>query len=424
MDANRGEIARLELLADVDALAGRLERWAENAPDWQPAESARALIRRLAARAEKLKLRLDAPLVVATLGGTGTGKSTLINALVGCEVTAAGRSRPTTNRPAMICRRDITPEMLGIDPRAVDLHQHDLPSLAELVLIDCPDPDTTEEVSQQDNSPEVSGGTNLQRLRAILPHCDVLLVTTTQQKYRSAKVSDELAAAAAGARLVFVQTHADLDEDVREDWRHVLSGRYASGDIFLVDSPAALADACEGREPKGQFAQLLKLLTSELAGAAGNRIRRANFLDLVANTLDGCQRRIDEQMPPIEQVETAIEQQRARFAQQMAGQTRDELLSSRRQWEHRLLTAVTSRWGFSPFALLLRLFQGLGGLISGAMVWRARTPAQMALWGAVGGMQTWQKYRKRRLAEQGVDRAAAAGWTRADLTEAALILAG
>ena len=37
---------------------------------------------------------------------------------------------------------------------------------------------------------------NLARLRAILPKCDVLLITATQQKYRSARVADELAASA------------------------------------------------------------------------------------------------------------------------------------------------------------------------------------------------------------------------------------
>ena len=60
---------------------------------------------------------------------------------------------------------------------------------------------------------------NLARLRAILPKCDVLLVTATQQKYRSARVADELAASAPGAHLVFVETHADLDDDIRDDWR-------------------------------------------------------------------------------------------------------------------------------------------------------------------------------------------------------------
>ena len=233
--------AHLELLAEVNALAAELSRWADQAPDWPTARSCAALVRRLVERVDTLRVRLDAPLVVATLGGTGTGKSSLVNALVGSEVTQPGRQRPTTRRPTLICRHDLAPEMLGIDPASVQLVRHDAPILRDLVLLDCPDPDTTED--------ESSPGTNLARLRELLPHCDVLLVTTTQQKYRSARVTDELAAAAGGARLVFVQTHAEVDEDIRDDWRQSLSGHYATGEVFFVDSLC-----CAGRCTAGPAA--------------------------------------------------------------------------------------------------------------------------------------------------------------------------
>ena len=141
----RPELEHLELLAEVDALLGRLQRWADRAPPWQPAEPCRALVGRLAERAESLRVRLEAPLVVATLGGTGTGKSTLVNALVGVEVVQTGRERPTTTRPTLICRPDLSPQMLGISPDGIEVVRRDLPALAELVLIDCPDPDTTED---------------------------------------------------------------------------------------------------------------------------------------------------------------------------------------------------------------------------------------------------------------------------------------
>ncbi len=249
----RDELAHLELLAEVDALVDRLSRWAANIPAWQPAEKCRALVRRLADRASSLRVRLDAPLVVATLGGTGTGKSALVNALVGAEVVQTGRARPTTTRPTLVCRPELTPEMLGIDPGSVELVHRDLPAIRDLVLIDCPDPDTTEQdalipdLSQKRREPEssfVAGppplapSSNLARLRAILPHCDVLLVTATQQKYRSARVAEELVAAASGAQVVFVQTHADLDDDIRDDWRrmrddwrHVLAAERLSKDL-------------------------------------------------------------------------------------------------------------------------------------------------------------------------------------------------
>ena len=41
------DLAHLELLAEVDALVDRLNRWADDAPAWRPAEKCRALVRRL-----------------------------------------------------------------------------------------------------------------------------------------------------------------------------------------------------------------------------------------------------------------------------------------------------------------------------------------------------------------------------------------
>jgi hypothetical protein len=47
--------------------------------------------------------QLDAPLVVAVGGSTGAGKSTLVNTLVGTEVSKAGWLRPTTRSPVLAC---------------------------------------------------------------------------------------------------------------------------------------------------------------------------------------------------------------------------------------------------------------------------------------------------------------------------------
>src|SRR5918912_675344 len=46
---------------------------------------------------------IDAPLLAVIGGSTGAGKSTLINSLVGAEVSAAGVLRPTTRSPVLIC---------------------------------------------------------------------------------------------------------------------------------------------------------------------------------------------------------------------------------------------------------------------------------------------------------------------------------
>jgi len=249
-------------------------------------------------------------------------------------------------------------------------------------------------------------------------------VTTTQQKYRSARVADELAASAPGARLVFVQTHADCGEDVRDDWRALLHEDYATGEMFFVDSTAALDDSRAGLQPRGEFGRLVDLLTRELAGAAAHRIRRANFLDLVDETLLHCRERLDETMPAVKELETAIQEQRARLAGRLADQMRSELLANRRQWESRLLGEVTSRWGFSPFSGVLRLAQGLGGLVTRAALLRARTPAQMALWGAYEGWRWQRKRSDAKSADAGANRAVEFSWDDGELRTSAIIVDG
>ena len=352
----RPELAHLELLAEVDALSEALGQWADESPPWHPARTCTALVRRLLERVRLIRLRLESPLVIATMGGTGVGKSALINALAGDEVAKTDRSRPTTRRPTLICRPGMTPDLLGIDANSVAVVHRDLPALAHLVLVDCPDPDTTEATDAPD--------TNLARLRHILPHCDVLLVATTQQKYRSARVADELAAAAAGARLVFVQTHADTDQDIRDDWRGVLEPHYAPGHIYFVDSLAALADGQNGLEPRGEFAGLIDLLTRQLAGAAAARIRRANLLDLVEETLQACRQRLDARPRPsrlgggdsVAAGPAGSSTHRAdarRTARQPPGVGEPAA------------RADCSRWGFSPFALLLRFIRDWGDCSSG-----------------------------------------------------------
>jgi hypothetical protein len=224
--------------------------------------------------------------------------------------------------------------------------------------------------------------------------------------------------------LVFVQTHADSDEDIRDDWRAMLDPAYTAGHIFLVDSLSALADAQNGLEPRGEFSALVDLLTRHLAGSAAARIRRANLLDLVDQTLAACSRRMEEGLPAVRQLEEAILQQRSRLAARLAQEMRSDLLSSRRQWESRLLGEILSRWGFSPFALILRLYHGIGGLVVRGLMLRARTPAQIALWGAVEGVRSWQAFRRRRQAETGVAQAAAGCWDPAELRSAALVIDG
>ncbi|GAA3387200.1 dynamin family protein [Cryptosporangium minutisporangium] len=93
LEALRGTVARVHLgLAVADA------------------ESARRSQSELVGQVDDYLLprlrQLDAPMLVAVGGSTGAGKSTLVNTLVGAEVTKAGWLRPTTRAPVLVCHPD------------------------------------------------------------------------------------------------------------------------------------------------------------------------------------------------------------------------------------------------------------------------------------------------------------------------------
>jgi len=412
---NDSEIAHLELFAQVDELLRRLRGWSDGESAWQPMNESRALVRRLLARLDTLRIRLEAPLVVATFGGTGTGKSALVNALVGRECTPSGRQRPTTTRPILIAHPETELDVLELPLNDFDVQRASTAALRDIVILDCPDPDTNE---------AGTAGSNLDTLRQMLPHCDVLLYVSTQQKYRSARVIDELDVAAAGCRLIFVQTHADQDSDIRQDWRQLLADRYDVPDLFFVDSVRALAEQHAGQHPGGDFGRLLDLLTSRLAAADRVRIRRANLLDLTTATLNRCREIVGTYEPAIADVESALTAQRTKLTLKMSQTLRSQLESSRHLWEQRILGSVTSLWGVSPFSSLLRLYNGLGAIIASASLLRARTGAQMVLVGAMQGSRWLASRRKSAEAEDSFEQAATLSLDENLLREAQLVVHG
>lgn len=361
----------LEVLASFDGILNRVDDLCENAPSWRPAQDAVPYLRRVRKVLSQAEVRFNDNIVVALLGGTGVGKSTLVNALLGAEIAKSSPIRPTTRQATLYCSNGYSAKMVGLPEKQIAVVHCSSPILQSVMLVDCPDPDSSEEE-------------NLETLRAILPHCDVIIHLTTQQKYKNDAIAKELKSASVGGSLIWVQTHADRDSDIRQFWKQELEKDFKDVDnIFFVDSKKALEAQLAGKPLEGDFARLIETLSNQLPRIGVEGIRRYHFLDIAEDALQNALVKLESKQDALDELESKIKDIRKTYVDRLIEKRVNDLNDDSHQWERRIRTETIRQWGTSPFSIALQIYGSLDSLLFSSLLFRARSVTQLAVLGTV-----------------------------------------
>src|SRR5439155_523725 len=210
--------------------------------------------------AETARARLRFPgeaYVLALAGGTGVGKSTVLNALAGEEVSPTGARRPTTAEPVAWVPADKRAELaqllewLGV----TQVREHHADGLGELAVLDLPDFDS---VAVEHRA----------RVDALLPKVDAVAWVLDPEKYKDEVVHDAYLrtwAPRVGRQLV---DPARRERATRDVSRAVLALVDIAGLERQAVAATRLAARPRGAGPLGHLTSALYRLTGRARASA------------------------------------------------------------------------------------------------------------------------------------------------------------
>ncbi|KRB77432.1 ABC transporter [Nocardioides sp. Root190] len=236
---------------------------------------------------------IEAPLLVVVGGSTGSGKSTLVNTLIGHKVTTPGLLRPTTRSPVLVHHPDdarwfgadrLLPDLSRVQQATNDQSAIQLvPSLQVprgLAILDAPDVDSVDE-------------RNRELASQLLAASDLWLFVTSAARYSDQVPWDHLKLAVERNTAVALVLSRTPPDDVSTVSVHLARMMAARG---LKDSPLfAVAQGTvseEGLLPASYGAEIRGWLEALAADAAARR-------DVVNQTVAGAVRTVTRKAFPI-----------------------------------------------------------------------------------------------------------------------------
>jgi putative protein kinase ArgK-like GTPase of G3E family len=183
------------------------------------------------------------PLVVAFMGGTGVGKSSLLNRLAGQAIARTGVERPTSREVTLYHHQDLNIAQLpeGFPLEKIKISSHQNTEYRNILWIDMPDFDSVEQA-------------NRELVLQWLPHIDILIYVVSPERYRDGKAWRLLLQEGNKHAWLFVLNKWDLGDSVQaEDFKKQLK-------LAGFESPVIFKTSCAGNGLEDEFEGLVQHL--------------------------------------------------------------------------------------------------------------------------------------------------------------------
>ena len=252
---------------DYSDLVEKTRRWVEQAQasGWIDAEAASGLSHfdtrapdALFPSAVQGTSNPTRPLIVAFMGGTGVGKSSLLNRLAGKAIAKSGIVRPTSREVTLFHHHSVAMQQLpeNLPLAKVNVSQHDDEAKKNIVWIDMPDFDSTEQ-------------SNKQLVLHWLPYIDVLVYVVSPERYRDEKAWRLLLAEGARHAWLFVLNQWDRGQsDQYEDFNRQL---HIAGFIEPMIFKTVCAEGLRADEFTSLESTIVSLATAHIVGQLEQR---------------------------------------------------------------------------------------------------------------------------------------------------------
>jgi len=177
-----------------------LQQWAEDAisEGWLPKTALAQLDQNTIAAPSQLFDAKNRPLVVGLFGGTGVGKSTLLNRFARQTIAKASAQRPTSRDVTVYVHNSVSVDKLpdNFPLSKMRIAEHSSEQYRNVMFIDMPDFDSVETANQN-------------VVNAWLPHLDIVLYVLSPERYRDDQGWQRLNAHATEHAWIFVVNHWD-----------------------------------------------------------------------------------------------------------------------------------------------------------------------------------------------------------------------